>query len=307
MKVPLSLDGVRIDRAVAMVTGLSRSAAAELVAAGRVRIAGRPAGSRSAPLVAGTDLEIDVPPPVEKTLIADGSVPFDVVHEDSDVVVVDKPPGVVVHPGAGHDSGTLVAGLLARYPDLAGVGDRQRPGIVHRLDRGTSGLLVVARNPAAMRSLSAQLAARTAGRRYLALVAGHVGEDRGAVEAPIGRSERHPVRMAVSERGRPARTTYIVLRRLDLPVPSTLLAVRLETGRTHQIRVHLSAIGHPVLGDERYGGAGTGSVGLAAGRLALHAAELSFDHPTSGQRNLWSAPCPADLTALIGGDIPALS
>lgn len=298
MRVPGTLAGVRVDRAVSLLTGLSRAEAATLVAEGKVRVDGRPVTARSLPLAEGCELDVEVPPPADRRPTADPGVQLVVVHEDEDLVVVDKPAGLVVHPGAGHADGTLVAGLLARYPELAGVGDPERPGIVHRLDRGTSGLLVVARTEPARQSLVAQLAARTAGRRYLALVAGHVAEDRGAVDAPIGRSVRTPTKMAVTERGRPARTGYTVLRRLDAPTASSLLAVRLETGRTHQVRVHLAAIGHPVVGDDRYGGP-------PLHRMFLHAAELSLDHPRTGARCTWTSPLPADLVAVVG-EVPAL-
>ncbi|HEY5246326.1 MAG TPA: RluA family pseudouridine synthase, partial [Acidimicrobiales bacterium] len=250
-------------------------------------------------------LAVDLPDAAPAGVEPEPDVELRVVHADAAVVVVDKPAGVVVHPGAGHAHGTLVAGLLARFPDLAGVGDPERPGIVHRLDRGTSGLLVVARTAAAYQSLTAQLAERTVGRRYVALVTGHVADDRGVVDAPIGRSSRTPTKMAVSANGRPARTAYRVLRRLAgqpaLDQPSTLLALALETGRTHQIRVHLAAIGHPVVGDDRYGPPGrVGGRALPAGRLFLHAAQLGFDHPGSGERVVWTSPLPDDLAGLTG-------
>jgi len=304
--VPESLSGVRIDRAVALLTGVSRSTAAALVAGGQVLLDGGPVASRSRPLAAGAVLSVELPEPV--AIVPDRSVAFSVVFEDEALVIVDKPPGVIVHPGAGRRDGTLVAGLLARYPDLAEVGDPTRPGVVHRLDRGTSGLLAVARTPEAHAALGAQLRARTAGRRYVALVTGHVASDRGVVDAPIGRSDRMPTRMAVSVTGRPARTTYEVLRRLDVlmgeqgavEAPATLLACSLETGRTHQIRVHLSAIGHPVVGDDRYGG--TTRRILRPGRVFLHAAELSLDHPVSGERMSWTSELPTDLRLVLGRD-----
>jgi 23S rRNA pseudouridine1911/1915/1917 synthase len=303
--VPAALDGVRVDRAVALLADVSRGQAAELVAAGRVTVDGVPVATRSAALVAGSTLAVDLPDAAPAGVEPEPDVELRVVHADAAVVVVDKPAGVVVHPGAGHARGTLVAGLLARFPDLAGVGDPERPGIVHRLDRGTSGLLVVARTAAAYQSLTAQLAARTVGRRYVALVTGHVVDDRGVVDAPIGRSSRTPTKMAVSANGRPARTGYRVLRRLAsqpaLDQPSTLLTLALETGRTHQIRVHLAAIGHPVVGDDRYGPPGrVGGRVLPAGRLFLHAAQLGFDHPGRGERVVWTSPLPDDLAGLTG-------
>jgi 23S rRNA pseudouridine1911/1915/1917 synthase len=297
--VPALLDGVRVDRAVAMLAEVSRAQAAALVSAGRVRVDGQVVGARSQLLRSGSSLEIDAVGE-ETVLEAEPDVAFDVVYEDDQLVVVDKPAGLVVHPGAGRRHGTLASGLLARYPDLASVGDPSRPGIVHRLDRGTSGLLVVARTEVAYRSLVAQLSARTASRRYLALAAGEVGEDRGVVEAPVGRSNRTPTRMAVLRDGRPARTRYQTLRRYLEPLPSTLLAVALDTGRTHQIRVHLAAIGHPVVGDDRYGPGGrVGGSLLPAGRLFLHAAELTLDHPITGERAGWRSPLPADLGSLL--------
>lgn len=297
--VPALLDGVRVDRAVALLADVSRAQAAGLVSAGRVRVDGRVVAARSQVLRSGSTLEVDEVPDVP-VLEAEPGVAFEVVHEDDQLVVVDKPAGLVVHPGAGHRGGTLVSGLLARYPELASVGDPSRPGIVHRLDRGTSGLLVVARTEAAYRSLVAQLSARTVSRRYLALVAGTVGEERGVVEAPVGRSSRAPTRMAVSSGGRPARTRYRVLRRYQEPLASSLLAVALDTGRTHQIRVHLAAIGHPVVGDDRYGPRGrVGGALLPAGRLFLHAAELALDHPATGIRTCWRSPLPADLSRLL--------
>ena len=304
LEIPPSLDGVRADRAVALLAGISRSAAAGLVDSGGVRVEGRPVRDRATPLVAGTMLEVDeitvepaTPPPAP-------TVPFEVVHADDQLLVVDKPAGVVVHPGAGHRTGTLVSGLLARFPDLAemtGVGDPTRPGIVHRLDRGTSGLLAVARTPDAYGSLVEQLRRRSVGRRYLALVAGRVAEERGVIDAPLARSARVPQRMAVVSEGKAARTRYEVLVRTETPISATLLALQLESGRTHQIRVHLSAIGHPVVGDDRYGGPGrVGGRLLAPGRLFLHAAELALDHPQSGARLRWESPLPSDLAEVLG-------
>ena len=319
--IPAALAGERVDRAVALLGGLTRAEVAELVRAGRVRLSGAAVSTRSRRVVGGEDLEVDLPPRGPRSGVgADPSVDVRVVHADDDIIVVDKPAGLVVHPGAGHRSGTLVQGLVARFPDLAdaGAGDAERPGIVQRLDKGTSGLLVVARTADAYRSLVDQLSARSGGRageggqpstsagpggqpstierRYLALVLGSVDADAGEVEAPMGRSERDPTRMAVSRRGRPARTAYRVESRYRIPLAATLVDCRLETGRTHQIRVHLAAIGHPVAGDVRYGGA---EARLTLARPFLHAHRLSLDHPRTGERLSFSSPLPPDLAAVL--------
>ncbi|MGD9798801.1 MAG: pseudouridine synthase, partial [Acidimicrobiia bacterium] len=211
--VPAALAGERVDRAVAMLTGLPRSEVAELVAGGAVQLRGRLVTSRSVRLAEGDELDVEVPPldAAGPGLVAEPGVVVPVVHADDDVIVVDKPPELVVHPGAGNLAGTLVAGLLASFPDIAGVGEADRPGIVHRLDKGTSGLLVVARNQAAYLSLVAQLGARTVERRYAALVWGVPDPPSGMVDAPIGRSKRGPTRMAVSAAGREARSRYEVV------------------------------------------------------------------------------------------------
>ena len=310
-RVPGALAGMRVDRAVSILTGVSRSEAARLVAGGRVLVDGRPAAQRSSSLHEGSELTVALfAAPV--ALEPDASVPFEVVYADADLVVVDKPAGVVVHPGAGARRATLVAGLLARYPDmgdLADVSDPARPGVVHRLDKGTSGLLVIARSRRGYLSLAGQMRARTVGRRYLALVTGVVPDDRGVIDAPIGRSARTPTKMAVIATGRPARTRYAVINRFErlygqggwVTRPSSLLACTLETGRTHQIRVHAAALGHPVVGDDRYGTPAARGV-LASGRLFLHAGELSIEHPASGARMTWRAPLPAELRAVLEGE-----
>ena len=293
--VPRALAGERVDRVVALLTGLPRSQVAQLVADGRVRVTGERVTTRARKVEEGEVVEVDLPTPAEHTLSADPSVSVAVVHADDDVIVVDKPAGLVVHPGAGQAGGTLVHGLLHTFPELADVGDPTRPGIVHRLDKGTSGLLVVARSAPAYAALTVQLQARTVDRRYLALVLGRVSEGSGAVDAPVGRSGRDPTRMAVSSRGRPARTRYEVLERYTEPVAATLLECRLETGRTHQIRVHLAAIGHPVAGDTRYGRAQS----LPMSRPFLHAHRLAFDHPADGRRRHFHSSLPADLEDVV--------
>jgi 23S rRNA pseudouridine1911/1915/1917 synthase len=296
--VPAALAGERVDRVVAMLTGLPRAEVATLVSAGAVRVGGKAVGARSRKLAEGDVLEVDVPDRPVTALVPDPDVDVPVVHADEHVVVIDKPAGLVVHPGAGNQQGTLVHGLLARFPSLAaGPGDPNRPGIVHRLDKGTSGLLAVALTEQAYVSLVAQLQAHTVDRRYTTLVWGHVEADAGMVDAPVGRSGRDPTRMSVSRRGREARTRYEVEARYDAPAPLTLLECRLETGRTHQIRVHLAAIGHPVVGDSRYGGK---RPDLPAARPFLHAGRLAFDHPGTGDRIEFRSPLPADLEDLRG-------
>jgi 23S rRNA pseudouridine1911/1915/1917 synthase len=299
VEVPVALSGVRVDRGVAMVADVSRAVAAALVAAGRVYVDGSAVASGRVPLREGAVLTVQLPEEVSATPAAEPGVRFSVVHADDQVAVIDKPAGLVVHPGAGHAEGTLVGGLLAAFPDLAdlvtaGVCAADRPGIVHRLDKGTSGLLAVARTVDAYRSLVEQLATRSMERRYLALVAGLVVDDRGEVEAPIGRSTRTPTKMAITARGKPARTAYRVVERLgaDTASPSTLLELALQSGRTHQVRVHLAAIGHPVIGDARYG---TPDKRLGGGRFFLHAARLGFDHPATGARAEFTSPLPDDL------------
>jgi 23S rRNA pseudouridine1911/1915/1917 synthase len=300
MVVPSSLDGVRVDKAVALMADLSRSTVDRLVEEGRVRIGGTVVRSRSTVLHLGQELVVERGEEAPPGLIeADPSVEFEVVYEDPEIIVVDKPAGLVVHPGAGHRTGTLVQGLLARYPELRTVGaqvgsDPDRPGIVHRLDRGTSGLMVVARTPEAYRSLVDQLAARQVSRHYQALVLGTVEGDTGLVDAPIGRSVSSPTRMAVSRKGKEARTRYRVEQRFLRPAACTLLTASLETGRTHQIRVHLAAVGHPVVGDAVYS---QGRM-LPDGELArpfLHAYSLALEHPGTPERVSWSSPLPDDL------------
>jgi 23S rRNA pseudouridine1911/1915/1917 synthase len=295
--VPRALDGQRLDRVVALVSGVSRSEAAALVAAGAVRVGGRLVTARTHRVVEGEDLDVDLP---ERSAVAepapDPAVVVPVVHEDEHLLVIDKPAGLVVHPGAGQDEGTLVNGLLARYPEIRAVGQADRPGIVHRLDRGTSGLMLVARTPAAYEALVAMLGAREIERRYRALVWGTLSSPTGLVDAPIGRSSRDRTRMAVTVGGKPARTRYEVVRSYREPVEVTELRCRLETGRTHQIRVHLASIGHRVVGDARYGGQ---RQSLPMSRPFLHAEHLALGHPVTGEPLSFDAPLPDDLAGVL--------
>jgi 23S rRNA pseudouridine1911/1915/1917 synthase len=302
--IPPALAGERIDRVVAMLTELPRAEVAAMVEAGAVRVGGRTVERGSRKVREGEVVEIDVPDrPAVAALAPDPSVEVVIVHADDAVLVVDKPAGLVVHPGAGHVMGTMVQGLLARHPELAdlppaGAGESDRPGIVHRLDAGTSGLLVVARTPAAYHHLVAQLSSRQVHRQYRALVLGTVEANAGEIDAPIGRSERDPTQMAVATAGREARTRYEVRARSTDPIATTELTCTLETGRTHQIRVHLAAIGHPVVGDERYGGA---RPALPLGRPFLHAERLAFEHPSTGEVLTFTSALPADLDDLLRG------
>lgn len=295
--VPPALAGQRVDRVVALIADVSRAEAARLVDDGRVEVDGRVALRGAERVEEGTTVAVDfVVTDDDGRARPDPSIDVPLVHADTSVIVVDKPAGLVVHPGAGHRDGTLVDGLLARFPEVAEVGDPTRPGIVHRLDRDTSGLLVVARTPAAYVALVDQLADRTVRRVYRALVAGHPDPSRGMVDAPIGRSPRNPTLMAVRTDGREARTGFEVLRTFDLPEPVALVECRLETGRTHQIRVHMRAIGHPIVGDDRYGGA---RPAIACPRPFLHAAELGFSHPDTGEAVRFSSSLPDDLTGVL--------
>jgi 23S rRNA pseudouridine1911/1915/1917 synthase len=295
-EIPAALDGERLDRVVAMITGVSRADATALIAEGAVVVNGEVVTVRTHRLVEGDELDVEAPVPVIAHVGPDDEVEFTVVYADDDVVVVDKPAGLVVHPGAGTPDTTLVNGLLARFGEMASVGDPQRPGIVHRLDKGTTGLLVAARTQRAYDGLVAALARHDVRRDYLALVWGAFDAPAGMIDAPIGRSPRSPTRMAVSARGKEARTRYEVRATYHEPVTVTLLDCTLETGRTHQIRVHLSSIGHAVVGDDRYGGA---RQSLPAPRPLLHSAHLELDHPVTGVRLVFDAATPADMQAVL--------
>jgi len=292
--VPAALAGERVDRAVALLLGLSRRDVERLCDASEIRVDGRPV-AKSRRLAEGETLTAP-DSPSQQAAPGPEEMALRLVHVDAAVIVVDKPAGLVVHPGAGHATGTLVNGILARFPEVARVGEPSRPGIVHRLDRDTSGLMVVARTPAAYDDLVAALAGRRVGREYVALAWGRP-EPRGVVDAPIGRSASRRTRMAVRDAGRPARTRYEVRRAYGHPAVS-LLDVALESGRTHQIRVHLSAIGHPVVGDRTYGGA---RPGLPIDRPFLHAARLGFTHPATGEERRYESPLPPDLEAVLTG------
>lgn len=304
LDVPGAFEAMRVDRALSMLTGLSRSEVNAVIASGVVRLDGRVVTKASATLSEGQRLEAHLPQPDDGEVTPDLTVPVEVVHDGGDYVVVNKAPGQVVHPGAGQRDHTLVAGLVARYPRMAelsreGLCEPERPGIVHRLDKGTSGLLVVATTPEGFVNLSSQLRERTMERTYLGLVEGHVSEERGVVDAPIGRSTRTPTMMTVRSDGRPARTGYRVLGRLDKPQRVTMLELKLDTGRTHQIRVHVATIGHPIVNDLRYGHRRDRR--LSEERFFLHSSTLAFDDPRTGARVTTHADLPADLVPLVEG------
>jgi len=288
--VPESAAGTRADRFVADAAGLSRSYVQRLITEGRLTSGGA-AIKANAVLRAGDELELDVPEVRPLELEAE-AIPLTVVYEDADLLIIDKPAGLVVHPAPGHASGTLVNALLARDGSFGGIAGVARPGIVHRLDRDTSGLIMVAKNDVAQAHLMAQLKARRVKKTYLALVAGSVGAAVGRIEAPIGRDPRHRTRMAVVPDGRPSVTGYRVRERFE---GWTLLELDLVTGRTHQIRVHLVAIGHPVAGDPVYatGLARRGPPGLD--RLFLHAWRLELMAPSGDRLIRAEASLPDDL------------
>ena len=265
---------------------LTRSRVRRLIDQGLVTVDDRPAAKAGLRLNAGQRVRVTLPPP-EPSELEPEAIPLRIVFEDEDLLVVDKPAGMAVHPSPGHSRHTLVHAVLAHCPDLSGIGGVLRPGIVHRLDKDTSGLIIVAKHDAAHLSLARQLKERKVEKTYVALVEGRVRPQQGVIDAPIGRHPRHRKRMAVVENGRDARTRYRVLREVD---GRSLVEVQPTTGRTHQIRVHLASIGHPVVGDTLYGKRSD-----VFPRQFLHAQRLAFRHPRSGERMELEAPLAEDL------------
>ena len=295
--IPESLHGQRLDRVVSLVADISRAATAALLESGGVLLDGCDTRSGKVKVREGQVVEIDPTKlPVRQLPAADAGIAVDVVHADDDVIVINKQAGLIVHPGAGNPDATLVNGLLARFPEIAGVGEPMRPGIVHRLDAGTTGLMLVARSQRAYEALVGLLSQRAVTRTYLAIAWGSFERNVGIIDAPIGRDHRDPTKMAVVVDGKHARTHYAVQRAFTAPQPCALVECSLETGRTHQIRVHLASIGHPVVGDATYGGAR--SV-LSAPRPMLHACRLEFVHPFTGEELAFAVPLPVDLAEVL--------
>ena len=289
-------DGERVDRVIAFFSGLSRSKVSDLISKRLILRNGIPIKKGSE--IVHTNDEISMPNLVDEAveeIASDESINFEVVFEDDSVIVVSKPSGLIVHPGSGIANGTLVNGLAAQFPDLREIGDPTRLGLVHRLDKGTSGLLIVARTPEALDNLKFQMQERHVHRQYFALVAGHLESNKGVVDAPLGRDPKNPLKRAVINSGKYARTHYEIDQKYESPFKVSILNCRLETGRTHQIRVHLAAIGHPVLGDELYGGRTSFNI---ENRLALHAQMLTFLHPKTKNLMNFESPLPAELTSM---------
>lgn len=295
--VPAALDGERIDRIVALIADISRSDATRLIADGGATVDGVTVKSGKPRLVEGQTVVVDLDKiPVEEPPGPDPSVVLDIVHVDDDLIVLNKSAGLVVHPASRNGTGTVVNGILALFPEVAGVGQPARPGIVHRLDAGTTGMMVVARSQVAYDSLVDALTEHEVGREYVALAWGTFDTPTATVDAPIGRHPRDPMKMTVVNNGKWARTHLQVLDEFDEPAAVSVVQCTLETGRTHQIRVHLAAVGHPVVGDSTYGGA---KLALKAPRPMLHARRLTLVHPTTGVEMSWEAPLPDDMVAVM--------
>ncbi|HEP1801654.1 TPA: RluA family pseudouridine synthase [Streptococcus suis] len=284
MEVRVEIGGIRLDKALADLTDLSRSVANEQIKNGQVLVNGQPKKAKYS-VKAGDILTYQVPEVEEIDYVAE-DIPLEIVYQDADVAVVNKPQGMVVHPSAGHTSGTLVNALLYHVKDLSGINGVLRPGIVHRIDKDTSGLLMIAKNDDAHTKLAAELKDKKSLRKYWAIVHGNLPNDRGVIEAPIGRSEKDRKKQAVTAKGKEAVTRFQVLERF---VNYTLVELTLETGRTHQIRVHMAYIGHPVAGDEAYGPRKT----LKGHGQFLHARTLGFTHPRTGEVVEFTAEAPA--------------
>lgn len=284
MELIIKESGIRLDKALADLTELSRSQANEAIKNGNILVNGKAVKAKYS-VKEGDLVTYDLPEPEVLEYEAE-AIPLDIVYEDDDVAVVNKPQGMVVHPSVGHTSGTLVNALMYHIHDLSSINGVVRPGIVHRIDKDTSGLLMIAKNDRAHQALAEELKDKKSLRKYLAIVHGNISNDRGVIEAPIGRSEKDRKKQAVMAKGKPAVTHFKVLERFG---NYTLVELTLETGRTHQIRVHMAYIGHPVAGDPLYGPRKT----LKGNGQFLHAQTLGFTHPTTGESLRFSVEPPA--------------
>ena len=284
LKIDATAAGLRLDKTVADLTELSRGLANEQIKNGQILVNGEAKKAKYA-VKEGDVISYEVPEPEVVEYVAE-DLPLEIVYQDEDVAVVNKPQGMVVHPSAGHTSGTLVNALMYHIKDLSGINGVLRPGIVHRIDKDTSGLLMIAKNDQAHLALADELKDKKSLRKYWAIVHGNLPNDRGVIEAPIGRSDKDRKKQAVTAKGKPALTRFQVLERFG---DYTLVELQLETGRTHQIRVHMAYIGHPVAGDEVYGPRKT----LKGHGQFLHARTLGFTHPRTGEVLEFTAEAPA--------------